>query len=428
MSAKPLKIGLLGFGTVGSGVVRILEENRQILEERAGCPLVLKKIADPDTKRERQVKYDPSILTAKAEDILNDPEIEVVIEAIGGTDPAEHYVSQALQKGKHVITSNKELLAKFGPVLYATAKKHQVNLFCEASVAGGIPIIHTLKRAVGANDLRRIYGIINGTTNYVLSWMHEKKADFAPALAEAQKLGFAEADPADDVSGKDAAYKIVILTAMAFGTWLSPNDIYREGIEKVTVRDIVYAQELGYVIKLIALAERAGEGICLRVHPMFLPKNHPLAAVGRHYNAVMVDGNAVGELMFHGAGAGMMATGSAIVSDLIEIARFFRDKPEEILDFSRPLVSKSIRQSVNQYYLRFLAVDQVGVLEAVAGCFAKHKVSIASVIQKAVVAKDAEIVLITHDVSEEQLQEAAAALQKLPQVKELANLIRLWRG
>jgi len=425
-----INIGLLGLGTVGSGVVRILEQNGTAIAQKLGQPLRIKRILVRDLKRHRQVAVDPSLLTADPEAILDDPEIPIVVEVMGGTGAAREYILQAFSRGKNVVTANKDLLALYGKELFDAAAVHGVDLLFEASVGGGIPIIHPLKECLAGNRIRQVMGIVNGTTNYILTKMSREKRDFANVLHEAITLGYAEADPAADIEGDDAARKMAILASIAFSTRITYPDVYREGISRITVDDINYAADLGYAIKLLGLAREDSEGIEVRVHPALVPLNHPLAAVSDVFNAIFVEGDAVGETMFYGRGAGSLPTASAVVGDIMEAARNIAHRTSGRIActcfYDKPI--KPMGATITRYYLRLIVVDRPGVLASIAGVFGDREVGLASVIQERMLGELAELVLITHRVREQNLQDALQMLADLPVVKEIACILRVEGG
>lgn len=423
---KTVQIGLLGFGTVGTGVVRILQDKANLIKQKTGADTHIKTILVRDLKKTRKIGIDAK-LTTDASDILNDPDIAIVVELMGGEEPAKSFMLEALNRGKHVITANKDVIAKYGRELFAAAEKQEVNLLFEASVGGGIPIIRPLKRCLAANRISEVMGIVNGTTNYMLDKMTTEGADFAAVLAEAQAKGYAEADPTADVGGWDAARKIAILASIAFGTRISLDDVSVEGITLIEPEDIDYGRELGYVIKLLAIAQEDEKGVNARVHPAFIPLNHPLAAVRDVFNAIFVRGDAIGEAMFYGRGAGEMPTASAVCADIMEAARdICHGSPSRILCtcFEEKRISP-ISETESPYYIRLLAEDRPGVMAAIAGAFGDQQVSLNSVIQKRRVGKRAEIVLITYKVNDADLQLAVQTLGGLSVVNKISTVIRV---
>ena len=424
---REIKIGMLGFGTVGTGVVRVLRENEQEIMAKTGAKLCLKTVLVRDAKKKRPY-MEGLHLTEDIEEILNDEEIDIVIELLGGIHPAREYMLRAMEKGKNVVTANKDVVAQFGKDMFETMEKHGVDFHFEASVGGGIPIVMPLKQCLTANRVTEIMGIINGTTNYMLTQMTENGSDYGSVLKEAQEKGYAEANPAADVEGLDAARKIAILASIAFNTRIRFEDVSVEGITHITPADIDYAKTLGYVVKLLAIGRDLGErGVDVRVHPVFLPKGHPLASVNDVYNAIFVRGNAIGEAMFYGRGAGSLPTASAVVADVIDIARDM-----QMDTFGRVhctcYANKSlcpIEETEASYYVRLLVDDKPGVLAAIATAFGNHKVSMKSVIQTRRCQDKAEIVAITHRVKHRALEEAAVDLRNLAVVSEVRSIIRV---
>ncbi|MEG6616237.1 homoserine dehydrogenase [Peptococcaceae bacterium 1198_IL3148] len=429
MDAKKevVKVALLGMGTVGRGVYRTLSDNAEVVQRRVGAKLEIKKILVRDVNKNRGVNVPSAVLTDDINDVLNDPEIDVLVELIGGINPALEYVLAALHRGKSVVTANKDMVAMHGKELFAAACEGNCHLLFEASVAGGIPIIRTLKQSLASNRIEAVFGIINGTTNYMLTKMTKDGSDFDAVLKEAQAKGYAEADPTADVAGYDAARKIAILASIAFNTRVTLNNVYVEGITKVTAEDIAYAKELGYVIKLLGIAKDTAEGIEVRVHPTFIPQEHPLASVNDVFNAVFVRGDAVGDTMFYGQGAGELPTASAVVADIMEAGRDLVNNTSSIIDCTcydnKPI--KAMGETQSRYYIRTKVADKPGVLASIALVFGNKNVSLASVIQKDAEGCTAELVLITHHTKEENVQDALADIQHLSCVKEIANVIRV---
>jgi homoserine dehydrogenase len=426
-------VGIIGLGTVGTGVVRILQDNHDVIEKRLGTSLEIKKISDLDVERDRGLTLAPGILIPDAQTILNDPEIEIVVELIGGHHPAREFILEALKKGKHVVTANKALLAECGEDLFQAAEEAGVDLFFEASVGGGIPIIRILKEGLSANRIESIFGIINGTANFILTKMSEEEKSFEQCLAEAQQLGFAEADPTLDIEGIDSAHKLAILVMLAFGTPVSLSEIYTEGISKVSAIDIEFAKEFGYVIKLLAIAKGGINTVEARVHPTMVPKNYLIATVGGAYNAVYVQGDAVGKTLFYGRGAGDLPTGSAVVSDMMEIGRnILKGAAGRLPATSYPLKQrrvlkiKPIEQIESLYYLRFMAQDQPRVLSKISGILGDHSISISSVLQKGRKKNGAvPVVMMTHRAQEKNVQLALKEIQNMSQVLNETVLIRV---
>jgi homoserine dehydrogenase len=422
-----INIGVIGFGTVGAGAVKILTDNKDLIERKVGSQLRVVRIADLDITTPRPVEVDKSILTTSADDIINDPSIDIVIETIGGVKPAGDFIRRSLRNGKHVVTANKELIAKEGSTILPLAAELKLDLMFEASVGGGIPIIRPLKACLAGNEIIEIKGIVNGTTNYILSRMKDEGLSFADVLKDAQAKGYAEADPTADIEGHDAAYKIAILSSIAFTSRTDVTKVYREGITGVTADDMRYADTFGYVIKLLAIARQFGDSVLVRVHPTFIPKAHPLASVNGVSNGIYVKGNAVGEVMFYGPGAGSMAAGSAVVGDVIDVARNINFGSTSRIqctccDISKMLDMDSVRC---KNYVRIIAEDKPRVLAAIAAEFANNDVSIESVIQKVHGDAAAEIVWLTHEAAEPNMRKALDAIRALPVVKEIGSWIRV---
>lgn len=426
-SPDTIVIGMLGCGVVGSGTLRTLQESAEAIERQLHRKLVVKKICVRDLDKPRGVEVPRSLLTTNAAEVLDDPEIDIVAELIGGTEPAGEYILRALRNGKHVVTANKELIAKGGHHLLVEAAERKLDFYFEGSVAGGIPIIRALKVSLAANRIHELMGIVNGTTNYILTQMAQTGMDFSVALAEAQAKGYAEADPTDDVDGHDAAYKLAILASIAFQSRVPLERVVHEGIRGVTDRDIAYARELGYVIKLVAIGKERPGSLELRVHPAMLPLSHPLASVNDVFNAVYVRGSAVGEVMFYGRGAGSMPTGSSVAADLMEVARGIAFGGSGRIACTcfheRPILP--VEEIETNYYVRTETDDRPGVLASIATVFGNHGVSLESVLQKGSHEDAAEIVWITHRTKEGNLRRALADLDALPVVRRIANWIRV---
>lgn len=429
---QEIRVGLIGFGTVGKGVVRVLRENADLIRERLGFPIVLARIADLDITSDRGVRVDPALLTTDAPAVVRDPAIPLVVELIGGLDPARGFVTEALRRGKCVVTANKALLAHHWEEIFSAAREGGGALGFEASVGGGIPIIRSLREGLAANRIQSLHGIINGTTNYILSRMTDEGLEYASVLRKAQELGFAEADPTLDVEGHDAAHKLAILASLAFGTRVRLEEIYTEGIAKITKMDIAYARDLGYVIKLLAIAKDAGGAIEVRVHPTLIPAKSLLATIGGAFNAISVRGDAAGPTLFHGLGAGSLPTASAVVGDLMELARRHvagkgaRGLPVPAIAAVREILP--VEEVVCPYYIRFMALDKPGVLAAIAGVLARHEISIASVIQKGrEKGRAVPIVMMTHEAREAAVCRALEEIGGL-QTISAALFIRVERG
>lgn len=425
LDTDTLYVGLLGCGVVGSEVVRLLAESRIDFKSRSGANLVIKKIAVRNLSTQRP-GIDPALFTTDALSIVNDPEIDVIIELMGGIEPAHEYLLKALNNGKAVITANKALLARHGDELETASDKADVDFYYEAAVAGAIPIIRPLSESLIGDYVTKIMGIVNGTTNFILTKMFETGADFDIALKEAQALGFAEADPTADVEGFDAAAKAAILATLAFHHTVTDKDVYREGITKLTARDIAIAKEMGMVIKLLAIAENINdEKLSVRVHPTLLPETHPLASVRGAFNAVFVEAEAAGELMFYGRGAGGVPTASAVLGDLVAIARNLVDErtAPETSDYTT-LEIASINTTHTRYLIRLDVLDRPGVLAGVANVFAANDVSISTVRQTGQ-ENAAELTVTTHLATEESLAETVKQLNGLDFVKRVASVIRV---
>jgi homoserine dehydrogenase len=430
-----VRVGLLGLGTVGSGVVKILNAHRAELEERAGCRLLLHRVADQDMTRPREGLDLKSLpLVPDAQRVLDDPDVQIVIELLGGLEPARSFILRAFQAGKHMVTANKALLAHHGAELFDEARRRGVMFGFEAAVAGGIPLIRSIKEGLAANRILSVHGIINGTSNYILTKMTEEGRDFAEVLKEAQAKGYAEVDPTLDVEGLDSAHKLQILATLAFRTSVDLKDIYTEGITAVTRQDIAYAAELGYRIKLLAIAKTSDGRLEIRVHPTMIPASSPLAAVSGVFNAVFIKGDAVGDLMFYGRGAGQMPTASAVWSDVLEIARGLAhgvsSHSVELPSIAaRPLPLQPMDEIRCPYYLRVMALDRPGVLSQVAGILGQHNISIASVLQKGRGAAEAvPVVMMTHEAREADMRHALAAIDRLPVVAGKTVSIRVEGG
>lgn len=423
---KPIRTGFLGLGTVATGTLKILIGNGESIAKKVGAPVEVAGILVRDAGKKRNVEVDKELFTTRPEDILDNDSIDIVVELMGGIEPAREYVLRAMKNGKSVVTANKDLIALHGKELFQAAEENSVDLLFEGSVGGGIPIIRPLKYCLAANRLKEIMGIINGTTNYMLTKMTRDGSDFADVLREAQQEGYAEADPTADVEGYDAARKLSILASIAFNTRITFNDVYVQGITGITREDIAYARELNYIIKLLGIAKDTGEGVEVRVHPCFIPAAHPLASVNDVYNAIFVRGDAVGDAMFFGRGAGDLPTGSAVMGDIMEAAR---NKIKNITAIhctcfeEKPV--KQMGEIESKYYIRLRVHDRPGVLAAIAYALGDRNVSLASVLQKHTDGQMAEIVLITHTVREQDIQHSLKIIENLSVVGEICNLIRV---
>jgi len=430
---ETVRVGLLGCGNVGAPLVRLVREQAAEIAERTGVELELAAIAVRSAAKERAVDLPEGLLTTDAAAVVDDPGVDVVVEVIGGIEPARTLVLAALAAKKPVVTGNKELLANHGAELFAAADAAGVDLLFEAAVAGGIPLIRPLRESLVGERITRVLGIVNGTTNYILTKMTEEGADYGEALAEAQELGFAERDPTADVEGYDAGAKAAIIAAIAFGARVVAGDVYHEGISGLTPSDIEYATKLGYVVKLLAIAERDGAGasgaggrgaIGVRVHPAMVPVTHPLASVRESYNAVFVEGEAVGSLMFYGRGAGGSPTASAVLGDLIDAAANLRKGAHASLGTLAPAVIRSIDDARSEYYLNLEVTDEPGVLAAVAATFGAHGVSIRAMEQEGLGA-EARLVFITHEATERDVQATLQGLRELDAVTRVVSMLRV---
>ncbi len=426
VSNRIIRIGILGCGNVGAALYRLIEQQAPAIEKRTGIRLEVTSIAVRNMSRDRDVAVPAGLLTRDAHAVVADPNVDIVVEVIGGIEPARELISAALAAGKPVITANKELLANVGTELFATAETAGVDLLFEAAVAGGIPVVRILRESLRGEPITRVMGIINGTTNFILTKMAEEGADYGAALAEAQRLGFAERDPTADVEGFDAGAKAAILASIAFGAKVVAGDVYHEGISRVTAADIAVAQRLGYVIKLLGIAERdrvTGE-IGVRVHPTMVPRNHPLASVRESFNAVFVEGDAVGSLMFYGRGAGGNPTASAVLGDVIDAAINLAKGTHGTLGAFGKAVIRPIDETSAEYLLSMEVADRPGVLHAVTGAFARHGVSIRAAEQEGIGA-DARLVFITHDAQESAVQDTVRELREMDVVRQVGGLLRV---
>jgi len=427
---KKINVGLIGFGNVGSGVVKILRERRSFLAEKIGLEINVKKVCDKDFGRRRNVSVEGKLLTRDASEVINDPQIDIVVELIGGIHPAKEFITEALKKGKNVVTANKALLAEQGKELFALSHDRGKSIYFEASVGAGIPIIKSLREGLVANKFTGIYGIVNGTSNYVLSQMSDNNCTFSDALKEAKVKGFAEKDPTLDIDGMDSAHKLILLVYLAFGKLVSMEDIFIEGVSQVSLADINYAKELGFQIKLLAIAKKEAGELEVRVHPTLIPDNHLLASVGGIFNAIYVSSDLAGDLLFYGPGAGQLAAASGVVSDLVDAARniqagLFSSTLNIGLDRSIKKLRK-IDEIEGRYYMRLIVVDRPGVLAKISGVFARFNISIASVSQKERRRSSiVPIVMVAHGAKEKNLRLALDAIDKLDCVKEKSVAIRI---
>ena len=430
---QSIKVGLLGFGTIGTGVVSVFQKNQDILAGRLGARLELVRIADLDTTTDRGVTLASGLLTDDAQALLNDPEIQVVIELIGGYEPARTFVLQAIRNGKHVVTANKALLAIHGEEIFRAAEEAGVNVMFEAAVGGGIPIISSIKENLGANHFSALYGILNGTCNYILTRMDEEGEAFADVLADAQQQGYAESDPTFDVEGIDTAHKLALLLSLCFGTRVDFDQIYTEGISKVTALDIEFARGFGYKLKLLAIGKHDGERIEARVHPTMIPEDYPLSSINGVFNSVRLVGDFSGPVMLSGYGAGMDATASAVMGDVLAVARdLLGDGGIRVPALGCPQAHlslcaiKPIDQVITAYYLRFTVKDQPGVLSQISGILGKYEISIESMIQPhRHEAEAVPIVFMTHEAEECNVAAALAEINQLDAIQEDTLLIRI---
>ena len=430
---KTLNIGLLGFGTVGSGTAKILLTQKDILEERAGCPVNLKWICDKDLTTDRGFAVPPGILTDDIDKLFKDTDLDIFIELMGGLEPARTFVLKAIENGKHVVTANKALLATHGFEIFEAASKAGVEIGFEASVGGGIPCIKAVKEGLVANNINTILGIMNGTANYILTSMTDEGLPFDDALSAAQRLGYAEADPTYDVEGIDTAHKLVIMATLAFGQRIELSDIYTEGISRLAPLDISFATELGYSIKLLAIGRQENGIVDLRIHPTMIPNDHLLSQVRGAYNAFYLTGDSVGKVMLYGMGAGQMPTGSAIVADVVDIARNRKSNctgrvPSLSIPFDHiaPPNIRPIEELRGKYYFRFTVKDQPGVLSSISGILSQHEISIASVVQKGRGRESSvPIVMVTHEAAEGQVRAALEQIDGLEFILDRTMIIRI---
>ncbi len=425
---KKIQIALLGLGTVGTGVYEVLRRQKEEIPYKLGVELELKKILVRNLEKAASKVDDPSLLTNEWQDIIQDESIEIVIEVMGGMEPARTYILEALRAGKNVVTANKDLIAAGGKELLDEAAREKKDFLFEAAVAGGIPIIRPLKQCLAGNHLTEVMGIVNGTTNFILSKMSSEGMEFEEALDMATRLGYAEADPTADIEGYDAGRKVAIMASIAFNSRVTFDDVYTEGITKITSTDIRYAREMGCAIKLLGVARLTEEGIEARVHPMLIPSDHPLATVSDSYNAVFVHGDAVDDTMFYGRGAGELPTASAIVGDVFDIARNIRFGccGRIACTCYKELPVKKITEIRSKYFLRMQVEDRYGVLAGIASVFGNNCVSIAQIIQKAKIGDLAEIVVITDEVEERYFNDSLTILKSMSMIREISAVIRVY--
>ena len=422
---KKIKIGLLGLGTVGTGVYKLIRMRSDVMERTIGAQLEIKKILVHNKNKKRE-GVDESLLTDNWKDILEDEEIQIVIEVIGGIEPAKTMILEALKAGKNVVSANKDLIAEEGRELLDTAQEYGKDFLFEAAVAGGIPIIRPLKQCLAGNEITDVLGIVNGTTNYILTKMFEEGMEFEDALRQAQKLGYAEADPTADVEGLDAGRKVAIMASIAFHSRVVFSDVYTEGITKITAADIAYAKEFDSVIKLLGVARNAVDGIEVGVYPVMLSKDHPLASVRESFNAVFIHGDAVDDAMFYGRGAGEMPTASAVVGDVIDVARdlMYNCTGRISCTCYRQIPVKNFGEVQNKFFLRMQVENRPGVLARIAQVFGEHKVSIARVVQKNAHSDRAELVIVTEKVKERHMKDATEELKQMESIYEISSVIR----
>lgn len=424
---KKVKIALLGLGNVGQGVWKILSGNKKEVMMNCGYEVEISRILVRNVDKPRGVDVPKEILTTNIDDILNDDEVKIVVELIGGGEPAREYMLRAMKCKKHVVTANKLVLATQGEELFITAEKEGVLFYYEASVGGGIPIIREINESLTANKIEKLVGIINGTTNYILTKMTQEGMDFNDALREAQEKGYAEADPTSDVEGFDAAYKLAIMASLSFGTKVDYNSIYREGISKIEAVDIEYANKFGYTIKLLAVGKEKDNRLELRVHPAMVPKNHPIANVNDSYNAIFIKGNAVGDLMLYGRGAGDLPTGSAVVGDIISILRNNADLSALTARKNdlEPKIVQDSSQNRSSYYIRLDVKDQPGILGEIAAVLGKNDISVLSITQNVKSKDSASMVFMTHETLEGNIVKSINAIKALDKVNNVDNIIRI---
>lgn len=427
--ASPISIGLMGLGVVGSSVVQALEQQENAISARLGRALNIKAVLVRDKNQTRSIKPKDAVITDDPKKLLEDPTIQIIVELIGGVDPALDYIRDAIKLGKHVVTGNKELIAKHGPELMALGRENGCSLRFEASVGGGIPIIGPLQKDLLANQFSGVRAIINGTTNYILSRMADEGLEFSAALQQAKELGYAESDPSNDLDGLDAAFKLAILCSLAFHSSVYASDVYYEGINNLASADFQYASDLGYAIKLLAIGRRLGGALQVRVHPSFISTEHPLARVKGAFNAVELQGDLIDQVMFYGRGAGGTPTASAVLSDILDVAGSIATGADPVLppEFNRSLMVRSMGDLETQYYIRLRVNDKPGVMAQITKVLGDSDVSIAAVIQKAVIKPEqlAEIVVTTHLAKEESMQQALLELSQLEVVREVSNMVRI---
>jgi homoserine dehydrogenase len=427
MDKNTVNVGLIGFGTIGSGVVAIFNDNIDLIEKKVGKNVNLKKVVDLDITTSRGVEINPQKLSTDVNDILEDPEIDIVIELMGGYEPAKTFILKALNNGKHVVSANKALLAKHWEEINSTAQENGVRVSFEASVGGGIPVLGPLNESLAANHIESIYGIINGTANYILTKMSQEGLEFEDVLKEAQEKGYAEQDPTFDIEGHDTAQKLIILTILGFGTYVKQENFHVEGITRITPEDIKFAaEELGYVIKLLGIARKAGDELEVRVHPTLIPQDHLMASVNDVFNGVYIVGDAVGPVMLYGQGAGMMPTASAVLGDCLDII----NHPQKEIPYGPPESQvkniKDLKEVISKYYIRLTALDQPGVFYSISKILRDYDISLESVTQKKRSNGQAvPIFMVTHEATEKSIQQAMAEIDSLDVVQEKSMFIRV---
>lgn len=427
---KKINIAIIGFGTVGSGVVKILQDRVVLLTQRSGVSIRIKYVCDVDLKSKRPVKLKNAILIKDVYEAINDPDVDIVVELIGGIHPAKEFIIAAMKKGKHVVTANKALLAEYGEEIFKIAQARGVDIYFEASVVAGVPIIKSLREGFAGDKIVAVLGIVNGTCNFILSRMTNGCVSFGDALKDAQSQGYAERNPSLDIKGDDSAHKLVLLTLLSFGEFVKLNDVYAEGITDISANDIAYAKDFGYVIKLLAIAKRSAGKLEVRVAPTLLPKEHLLANVWGVYNAVLVMADLAGGILFNGKGAGSMAAASAVVSDIVDIARNINSgavrRLPEYYKVESSMKLRKISEIDSRYYIRFSAIDKPGVLAKISGVLGKYNISIASVAQKERnLSKVVPVVIMTHEAKERALRAALKKIDKLPIIKSKSVAIRV---
>ncbi len=426
---RTVRIGMIGLGTVGAAVYSILRDQRKRLESRLGARLAVEKVADRRPEVAEKLEIPDAIFTTESEEILGNKDIDIVVELIGGLEPARSFISRALSAGKTVVTANKEVIALSGRELVALAREHGSGLYFEASTCGGMPILRGIHQGLAGNNVREIYGIVNGTTNYVLSKMDREGMEFDDALAEASRKGYAEADPSYDIDGIDAAHKIAILASISFGKWVTVDMVYREGIRRIAQRDMAYARDLGYAIKLLAVSKRTKRGLEIRAHPTLIPANHLLSSVVDIFNAVFVNTDCAGPVLFYGTGAGGPSAGSAVVADILDASRSILSNSRMGFESGLPFEAASgivdIGDLVSKYYVRLRVLDRPGALASIAAVFGQENISLASVRQTEERRRVVDLVFMTHEALESNLRKALERIGQLEVVEEVSSCIRV---